>query len=86
MSSGTNSTNSFDQRLHEAAARAEEELHRFVKYLDDKVIPEVRRNGSTALRAAAVHLQKLADTMDDARSKAGQGTAGPGPNPTSTGS
>ena len=56
-----------DQRLHEAARRAEEELHRFVKYLDDEVVPEVRRNSSTALRAAAVRLQKLAETLDNAR-------------------
>jgi hypothetical protein len=56
----------FEQRLHHAAARAEEELHRLVRYLDDEVVPEVRRNSSTALRAAAVRLQKLAESMDDA--------------------
>lgn len=56
-----------DQRLHEAATRAEEELRRLVRYLDDEVVPEVRRNGSTALRAAAVRLQKLADSMDESR-------------------
>lgn len=56
-----------DERLHEAAKRAEEELRRFVNYLDAEVVPEVRRNSSTALRAAAVHLQKLADNLDDAR-------------------
>lgn len=59
-----------EQRLHEAASRAEEELRRLVRYLDDEVVPEVRRNGSTALRAAAVRLQKLAENMDDARAKA----------------
>ena len=55
-----------NQRLHNAAARAEEELHRLVRYLDDEVVPEVRRNSSTALRAAAVRLQKLAESMDNA--------------------
>jgi hypothetical protein len=58
----------FEQRLHSAAARAEEELRRLTRYLDEEVVPEVRRNGSTALRAAAVRLQKLAESMDDARS------------------
>lgn len=57
-----------EQRLHETAARAEEELRRLVRYLDDEVVPEVRRNSSTALRAAAVRLQKLAESMDNARS------------------
>jgi hypothetical protein len=67
----------FDQRLHAAAARAEEELHRFVRYLDDEVVPEVRRNSSTALRAAAVRLQKLAESMDDARNSSQQPNPGP---------
>lgn len=62
-----------DQRLHDAAKRAEEELRRFVTYLDDEVVPEVRRNSSTALRAAAVRLQKMADSMDDARKDKGTG-------------
>jgi hypothetical protein len=70
-----------DQRLQEAARRAEEpgsptslprwggdELRRFTRYLDEEVVPEVRRNGSTALRAAAVRLQELADSMDESRS------------------
>jgi hypothetical protein len=65
----------FDQRLHDAAKRAEEELRRFVTYLDDEVVPEVRRNSSTALRAAAVRLQKMADSMDDARKD--KGNSGP---------
>ena len=82
-SSPGNSGNSFDQRVQDATRRAEQELRRFIRYLDDEVVPEVRRNSSTALRAAAVHLQKLADSMDDARSAAGKETTGSakGPNP-----
>ena len=72
-----------DQRLHDAAKRAEEELHRFVKYLDDEVVPEVRRNSSTALRAAAVRLQKLAENLDNARSNPNDTASGPKP-PSST--
>jgi hypothetical protein len=68
-----------DQRLQEAARRAEEELRRLVRYLDDEVVPEVRRNSSTALRAAAVRLQKLAESMDDARSEKGKNDPGSGP-------
>ena len=69
-----------DQRLQEAARRAEEELRRLVNYLDTEVVPEVRRNSSTALRAAAVRLQKLADNMDDARKE----KSSSGPNPPSS--
>ena len=58
----------FDQRLQEAARRAEEELRRFSHYLDEEVVPEVRRNSSAALRAAALRLQRLADSMDESRS------------------
>jgi hypothetical protein len=66
---------SFDQRVQEAAARAEAELHRLVRYLDDEVVPEVRRNSSTALRAAAIRLQKLAESMDDAGASSEQNKA-----------
>ena len=57
-----------EDRLRDTARRAEEELRRFSRYLDDEVVPEVRRNSSTALRAAAIRLQKLADSMDESRS------------------
>src|ERR1700761_9524096 len=70
-----------DERLHEAAKRAEEELRRFVNYLDAEVVPEVRRNSSTALRAASVRLQKLAEQLDDARKGAGKDSTGSGTNP-----
>ena len=73
-----------EQRLEEAARRAEEELRRFARYLDTEVVPEVRRNSSTALRAAAVRLQKLAETLDDAKSAAAKDTTGSGTNPPSS--
>jgi hypothetical protein len=72
-----------EQHLREAAARAEEELHRFVRYLDEEVVPEVRRNSSTALRAAASRLQKLAENMDDAQTKASNTAQARDPKPTS---
>jgi hypothetical protein len=60
-------TQKLEDRLNEAGKRIEEELHRVVRYIDDEVVPEVRRNGSTALRAAAGRLQELAQRMDDSR-------------------
>jgi hypothetical protein len=65
-----NESKHWEQQLREAATRAEEELHRVLNYINDEVVPEVRRNGSEALRAAAVELQKLAQRMDDRRAAA----------------
>jgi hypothetical protein len=55
----------WEQRLHEASSRVEEELRGIIQYINDEVVPDVRRNGSDALRAAAAELQKLAKKMDD---------------------
>jgi hypothetical protein len=45
----------------------EEELRLFTNYLNDEVVPDVRRHSSAALRTAAVELQKLAQKLDDER-------------------
>lgn len=60
----------WEQQLKDAAARAEEELRRVVTYINDEVVPEVRKNGSEALRFASAELQKLAQRMDDRRAAA----------------
>jgi hypothetical protein len=65
----------WEQHVREAAAWGEEEVRRVVTYINDEVVPEVRRNGSEALRRAAVELEKLAKRMDDRR--AGKETPGP---------
>jgi hypothetical protein len=57
----------WEQQLREGAARAEEEVRRVVAYINDEVVPEIRVNGSQALRAAAAELQKLAERMDQRR-------------------
>lgn len=62
-----------EDRLNEAGKRIEEELHRLVRYIDDEVVPEVRRNGSSALRSAATRLQDLAQRMDDSRTPGDRG-------------
>jgi hypothetical protein len=53
--------------MKEAGKRAEEELGRVLRFIDDEVVPEVRRSGSSALRAAAEQLQKLAQNLDESR-------------------
>jgi len=60
-------SNPWKQNARDAAARIEQELHRVVTYINDQVIPDIRRDGSVALRAAAEQLQKLAQHMEDRR-------------------
>lgn len=55
----------WEQRLHQAGTRIEEDLQRFIKYINDEIVPDVRRNGSDALRSAAAELNRLAQRMDD---------------------
>jgi len=58
----------WNQNVQNAADRAEDELHRLIRYLNDEVVPEVREQGSSALRKAADGLHKLAEKLDDTRS------------------
>jgi hypothetical protein len=55
----------WERQLRDAVTHLEADLKNVVKYLNDEVVPEVRRNGSEALRAAAAELHRLAQRMDD---------------------
>lgn len=57
----------WEQQLRDAATRTEEEVRKVVAYINDEVVPEVRKNGSVALRAAAEQMQKLAQKMEEHR-------------------
>lgn len=52
-------------RLRAAAEHVEAEIRRLIAYLNDEVVPDVRQNGSAALRAASAELQRLAQQMDE---------------------
>jgi bisphosphoglycerate-dependent phosphoglycerate mutase len=54
----------FEQDLRNAAARAEEELQRLIRYLNDEVVPDVRKHSSVALRSASDGLRSLAEKME----------------------
>jgi hypothetical protein len=70
----------WEQQVRDAAVRVEEDLRRVVAYINDQVVPDIRLNGSQALRAAAEELQKLAQRMDDRRAAAsGEGPPAPQP-------
>ena len=58
-----------EQRLRGAASQVEEDLRRVIGYINDEVMPDVRRNGSEALRFAAAELRKLAERVDDANQR-----------------
>ena len=55
----------WEERLHETGARIEEDVRDFVRYFNDEIVPDVRKNGSEALRAAARELNRLAQRMDE---------------------
>jgi hypothetical protein len=55
----------WEQQLRDAATHLETDLKNVVKYINDEVVPDVRRNSSEALRTAAAELHKLASRMDD---------------------
>ena len=61
----------WEERFADAGGRVEEELRRAVRFLDEEVVPEVRLNSSTALRAAAERLRQLAERLDDERRRGG---------------
>ncbi len=65
-----NDAQRWKQGLRDAAGHVEEDLRRVVTYINDEVVPDIRKNGSEALRAAARELQKLAQRMDDRRAAA----------------
>jgi hypothetical protein len=68
----------WEQPLRDAAAHLETDLKNVVKFINDEVVPDVRRNSSDALRAAAAELHKLASRMDD---HARRSSASPPPPP-----
>ncbi len=55
----------WSSRMQGVAEKAEEEVQRLITYLNDEVVPDVRRHSSAALRTAAEQLHALAQKMDD---------------------
>ena len=61
------SRQSWEMRLRDAASHAEEDVRKVITYINDEVMPDVRRNSSSALRSAAAELQRLAERLEAAR-------------------
>jgi hypothetical protein len=67
------------RRLEEAIELIEMELRHAVAYVNDAVMPEVRRESISAMRKVADTLKNLADRMD---AKASGSASGPASGPT----
>jgi hypothetical protein len=67
----THSSNSAraNEKIHSAVDHVERELKELIDYLDREVVPKVRTQSSRAMRVAASKLAKLADYMDEAKTK-----------------
>jgi hypothetical protein len=53
-----------DEHLSGVAPKLEDEVRKVIAYLNDEVVPQVRRNSSEALRIAAEQLGKLAEHLE----------------------
>lgn len=54
----------FARRVGAMGGKAEMELRRIIAYLNDEVVPGVRRQSFTALRRAGEQLTRLADELE----------------------
>lgn len=52
-------------RMREAGERMERPVRRAVTFLDEAIVPEVRRNSSVTPRAVSDRLRQLANQLDD---------------------
>jgi hypothetical protein len=57
-----------DEKFQGAKPKVEAELQKLVRYINDEVVPDVRREGSHALRAAAEQMRKLAEYIESRHS------------------
>jgi F0F1-type ATP synthase membrane subunit b/b' len=53
--------------VEEAAQRLEKETAEFIAYLNDQVVPAVRRGSTKVLRTAAERMSRLADYLEKTR-------------------
>jgi hypothetical protein len=61
-----------DAKVGNFGPRIEDEVKRVIAYLNDQVVPQVRQNSSSALRAASEQLGRLADYLEQQRRTATQ--------------
>jgi hypothetical protein len=66
----TNESEKKDRRtpFENAGKRAEEEIEKLISYLNDEVVPSVRKQSTKGMRVAAEKLNWLADFMEQKQS------------------
>lgn len=64
MSSSPSPGPGVGRRIEEAMERIELELRQAIAYVNDAVVPQVRRESVSAMRTMADSLRKLADRID----------------------
>ncbi len=57
-------TRGVEETLRDAAKKLEAELQQAVAYINDRVIPDVRKHSSEGLRLAAQNLHRLAEALE----------------------
>jgi hypothetical protein len=65
------------QRIDEALELIQMELRHAIAYVNNAVVPQVRRESISAMRTVADTLQSLADRMEKARQAAAEPQADP---------
>jgi len=68
------------QRIDEAIELIEMELRHAITYVNDAVIPQVRRESITAMRTASDTLRNLADRFEKQNNRTGNQPYGNSPN------
>jgi len=58
-----------DEHILTGIPQVEAEVRRVISYLNEEVVPQVRRNSSEALKIASTHLAKLAEALDKANTR-----------------
>lgn len=54
----------FNRKIEEAAKTLEQETEKFIRYINDEVVPDVRTHSSRGLRTASQKLREFADFLD----------------------
>jgi hypothetical protein len=67
------------RRIEKAIELIEIELQHAIAYVNDAVIPEIRKESITAMRRVAESLRKLADRMEQPRQGPPNDSGGPQP-------
>ena len=53
-----------NRKIEEAARTLEQETEKFIQYINNEVVPEVRKHSSRGLRTASEKLREFADFLD----------------------